>query len=781
MAALYHLHVQIIQRTDGRSAVGCAAYRAGDTLYDQRLGKEFDYSRKQGVEESLIFGPVGMPVWLSDRGKLWNAVEAAERINGQPAREFDVALPIELVRKNRRAAMQLARDWAHDMFVVRGLIVDISFHDLDGHNPHFHVMVTTRPLHLHACEFQEGSPKVFGKKDRELNDRSWMLVWRQKWAEYANAVMALHGIDARIDHRSLIDQGITDREPGIHVGPGANAMWEERGIERDRWTQNATIWWCNEQAWFEENDRYVAFLEAEAAEERRLEREAREIVAQAAEFRDLTDRLETAAWNAPARAEKRLRVAGGQIDAAANGLLAITQKSERLDALASRLDNAKSLAVGRASTSLDRAGHLLPAAAKKRWYQEFHRSGLMNRRLEVQGRVISTAIAFEQNAVVQAAERHTVLSHRLHAAATERPRSAVGGLDAATRSLREAAKAGLGRDQERLGATLSGLAEASDQTHANIDANVRRLAELGRRSRTALRLAAQNSEEALQKQALALARAHPAPAVVAWQRAKTAAIYLRTTITSAARTATASGAWLVDAAESGLIRLGQWGEGLYERAKGNEVNERSLARIETPAPPREPDRPVEPDPVEGLKAERLHMLRWLERIAEQEWLPIRRERASVSLEAARLPEGLRKWVTLNADDPAVAELVENEECRREAELIVLFSNAREPLIERDSEGNFKVFVDRFPRHLREHVPGMLQHRRLVRDYAEAAVARWAVDETLSDASDVATLRADVEHGPEQISSRSRLGDEHESVPTDPRQGTGKGKGGSNER
>lgn len=781
MAALYHLHGQIIQRTHGGSAVACAAYRAGDTLYDQRLGKEFDYSRKQGVEESFILGPVGMPAWLHNRDALWNTVEAAERVNGQPAREFDIALPIELVRKNRRAAKQLARDWAHDMFVVRGLIVDISFHDLDGHNPHFHVMVTTRPLHLHACEFQEGSPKVFGKKDRDLNDRSWMLVWRQKWAEYANAAMALHGIDARIDHRSLVDQGITNREPGIHVGPGANAMWEERGIERDRWTQNATIWWCNEQPWFEENDRYLAFLDAEAAEERRLEREAREIVAQAAEFRNLADRLESAALNAPTRAEKRRRLASGQMDSAANGALAIAQKSERLDALASRLDNAMSLAVGRASTSLDRVGHLLPAAAKKRWYQEFHRSGLMTRRLEAQGRAISTAIAFEQNAVLQAAELHAVLSHRLHAAEIERLQSAAGGLDAASGSLREAAQSRLGRDQERLSATLSEIAEGLARDRANIDANARRLAELEQRSRTAVHLAAQNSEEALQKQALALARAQPAPAVVAWQRAKNAATYFRATIASAARTATTSGAWLVDAVASGLIRLGRWGEGLYERAKANEVNERSLAPVEPPAPAGEPDRPVVPDPAESLKAERIHMLRWLERIAEQEWLPIRRERALVSLEAARLPERLRKWVTLNADDPAVAELVENEECRREAELIVLFSNAREPLIERDSQGNFKVLVDRFPSHLCEHVDDMLQHRRLVRDYAEAAMARWAVDDNLSDVSDVGNLRADVEHGREQIPSVFRLRDEHESVPTYSRQGTGKGKGGSNER
>ena len=37
--ALYHFHVGQIKRSAGRSAVECAAYRAGEKLYSEYLGK----------------------------------------------------------------------------------------------------------------------------------------------------------------------------------------------------------------------------------------------------------------------------------------------------------------------------------------------------------------------------------------------------------------------------------------------------------------------------------------------------------------------------------------------------------------------------------------------------------------------------------------------------------------------------------------------------------------------------------------------------------------------
>lgn len=45
----------------------------------ERLGKTFDYTRKEGVEHSGILAPEGAPDWVHNREALWNAVEAVER------------------------------------------------------------------------------------------------------------------------------------------------------------------------------------------------------------------------------------------------------------------------------------------------------------------------------------------------------------------------------------------------------------------------------------------------------------------------------------------------------------------------------------------------------------------------------------------------------------------------------------------------------------------------------------------------------------------------------
>lgn len=350
--AEFHLHGQIISRTDGRSAVAAAAYRAGQALHDMRLDQTFDYTRKHEVDESVILAPEHAPEWLIDREALWNTVEAAERRkNSQVAREFDIGMPRELVAKNPVAAKQLVQDWARDMFVDQALMADISFHNLKGHNPHAHLMVSMRRVHPFAMEFEEGSRFAFEEtKARDLNDWGYMDYWRETWADYANAAMAEHGIDARIDHRSLIDQGISDREPGIHVGPRANAM-QERGVEADRWEQNAWIWFSNEEPWFEQNRQYVAFLDAEEAEERRREQERLE-----------AERAEHAAATTMLRQAGRLLELGPRLDDAIDRKLRTSRSAS--GELGARMDAQRKDALTAASARLDLAAYGLKSVER---------------------------------------------------------------------------------------------------------------------------------------------------------------------------------------------------------------------------------------------------------------------------------------------------------------------------------------------------------------------------------------------------------------------------------
>jgi len=72
--------------------------------------------------------------------KLWNAVEEVETAkDSRLAREFVVALPIELSREQQ---IELLQDFIREQFVADGMCADAAIHDTDGHNPHAVVLRT---------------------------------------------------------------------------------------------------------------------------------------------------------------------------------------------------------------------------------------------------------------------------------------------------------------------------------------------------------------------------------------------------------------------------------------------------------------------------------------------------------------------------------------------------------------------------------------------------------------------------------------------------------------
>ena len=215
--SIYHLHAQVISRKAGRSSVAAAAYRAAQKLIDKLTGLIHDFTRKRGVDFSLVMLPPNAPSRFSDRSVLWEEVEKIEkRKDAQLARELNIALPIELPHE---AQIELAKQFVQDTFVKAGMCADLNVHDLDSGNPHFHVMLTTRDVDADG----------FGKKNRAWNDRDLLVHWREQWAAYANAALERHGFDDRIDHRSYAEQGI-DKVPQVHLGPHRHAMLK-KGVE----------------------------------------------------------------------------------------------------------------------------------------------------------------------------------------------------------------------------------------------------------------------------------------------------------------------------------------------------------------------------------------------------------------------------------------------------------------------------------------------------------------------------------------------------------------------
>ncbi|WP_316186690.1 MULTISPECIES: Ti-type conjugative transfer relaxase TraA [unclassified Bradyrhizobium] len=227
--AIYHLHVKVIGRKAGSSAVASAAYRSGSCLRDERLGRDQDFSAKRGVVHSEVMLPENAPEALSDRERLWNDVEAFEvRKDAQLAREVEFAIPREMTQAQ---GIELARDFVQGEFVARGMIADLNVHwDMaeDGMpKPHAHVMLTMRAVDENG----------FGPKVRDWNRTEMVERWRERWAELANERLAELDIDARIDHRSLEAQGVA-LEPQNQIGaPGkrieARAI-DGEGLEADR-------------------------------------------------------------------------------------------------------------------------------------------------------------------------------------------------------------------------------------------------------------------------------------------------------------------------------------------------------------------------------------------------------------------------------------------------------------------------------------------------------------------------------------------------------------------
>ncbi|MGC1529655.1 MAG: MobQ family relaxase, partial [Bradyrhizobium sp.] len=223
--AIYHLHVKVIGRKSGSSAVASAAYRSGSRLRDERLDSSHDFSAKRGVVHSEVMLPENAPQAWSDRERLWNDVEAFEvRKDAQLAREVEFALPRELTQAR---GIELARDFVRGEFVDRGMIADLNVHWDIGEDgmpkPHAHVMLTMRQVSVN------GDENGFGPKVREWNRTEMVERWRERWAELANERLAELDIDARIDHRSLEAQGIA-LEPQTQIGAPAKRI-EIRGVE----------------------------------------------------------------------------------------------------------------------------------------------------------------------------------------------------------------------------------------------------------------------------------------------------------------------------------------------------------------------------------------------------------------------------------------------------------------------------------------------------------------------------------------------------------------------
>ena len=298
--AIYHLEAKVVSRGAGRSAVAASAYLSCSRLYNDYDGIQHDYTKKQGLVWQEVFLPEYAPQEWKDREQLWNAVEEVETAkDSRLAREFVVALPIELSREEQ---IELLQEFIQEQFLSDGMCADAAIHDTDGHNPHAHILLTVRPLDeqghwqyktekeylctrngeergFTAAEYlkaqKEGWEKQYpykvGKKkvymapsaaeaqglvradkhpkstrygrqnpiSERWNSEEQLTAWRAAWADVSNRCLERAGREERIDHRSNAARGL-DEQPTIHEGVTARAL-ERKGIIADRCEINRQI------------------------------------------------------------------------------------------------------------------------------------------------------------------------------------------------------------------------------------------------------------------------------------------------------------------------------------------------------------------------------------------------------------------------------------------------------------------------------------------------------------------------------------------------------------
>jgi hypothetical protein len=227
------LQTKTFGRSGGSSAVSAAAYRAGERIQDERTGRTYDHTDRRDVlyKEIMLPGSIeGADMdWARSRSQLWNAAERAEtRINARVAREYLVALPVELDAAQRLA---LVRGFSRELTERYRFALDLAVHaprDFPGSDPrnfHAHLLATTREITAQGLTV---------KTSLELNDAKRhslglgpaiheLLYVRERWATVTNEALRDAHIDARVDHRTLAAQGI-DREPYPYIPRAAFEM-----------------------------------------------------------------------------------------------------------------------------------------------------------------------------------------------------------------------------------------------------------------------------------------------------------------------------------------------------------------------------------------------------------------------------------------------------------------------------------------------------------------------------------------------------------------------------
>lgn len=192
-----------------------------------------DYSPKRSRKyEDLEYSASGnMPIFAAENAlTFWQSADEFERANGSAYREIEVALPRELTPLQRR---DLVEDFIKTEIGTRHpytFAIHVPRTVKRGENPHAHIMFSERILDVFErrpaqffMRYNSKNPELGGCKKAtggktSQQRREELIALRGRWADLQNRHLEKYGHAARVDHRTLKQQGI-ERVPQIHLGP----------------------------------------------------------------------------------------------------------------------------------------------------------------------------------------------------------------------------------------------------------------------------------------------------------------------------------------------------------------------------------------------------------------------------------------------------------------------------------------------------------------------------------------------------------------------------------
>ena len=208
--AIYHLSHRTVGRTTHAAGTG---------------GAHIGYITRATACRAVIAQhiPEAAPGSKGGAARAWlDAQELADRKNARVIDKLEIALPIELDQAQR---VDLVRAFVQELAGGRAVPFFAAIHDKPGTkdeaNPHAHVVIRDR-------DPATGKGRVIGMSEKGSTERA-----REIWEQVCNEALRDLGHSARVDRRSLIDQGITDRTSPGHEGPRAR-MIEAKGKTSDK-------------------------------------------------------------------------------------------------------------------------------------------------------------------------------------------------------------------------------------------------------------------------------------------------------------------------------------------------------------------------------------------------------------------------------------------------------------------------------------------------------------------------------------------------------------------